>query len=452
MNSDIKREYSSFRDPAGSIYRENGILYRRINSSYFNQYHRLMSSGLYDELIRFKALVSHEEIKKTQSEIIIKPQLIPFISYPYEWSFGELRDAALLTLKVHRRAMRHGMTLKDASAYNIQLVDGSPVLIDTLSFDFYHEGDPWGAYGQFCRHFLAPLLLMVEKDIRANKILTLFIDGIPLDMTSSLLGGKGGMFARMHISWHAKSVGRHNEDGKKSVSRTALSKKQHLALIESLIRGIEKMKLPGITTEWGDYYNHTNYSKDAGEKKADIVRRYLGLIRPNTVWDMGANDGTYSGLALKEGAQVVAFDIDPVAVERNYNAVKKTHDHMLPLILDMTAPSPGIGFANRERGTIGDRQQPDCIMALAVIHHMVISNNVTLDMLAEWFASMGRWLIIEFVPKDDSQVEILFATREDIFPDYTVEGFEAAFSKYYDIKEKQLIEGSSRILYCFKRV
>ena len=411
-------------------------------------------NGLYDELIKFNALIPHEEIQANENEILIKPEKIPFISYPYEWSFGELKDAALLTLKIHRRAMKHNLILKDASAYNIQFKLGRPVLIDTLSFDFYNDGDAWGAYGQFCRHFLAPLLLMVYKDIRLNKLLSLFIDGVPLDLASSLLGGKGGFFALQHIVWHSKSVAKHENDGRKKFSggiKIKISREKHLALIESLIRGIEKLKLKNVFTEWGDYYANTNYTSEASNAKSSLVREFLKILQPSSVWDLGANDGTYSKIALENGADVVAFDIDPVAVERNYQSVKKSQDSMLPLILDLTNPSPAIGFANQERKNINDRQQPDCIMALAVIHHLAISNNLPLEMLASWFANLSRALIIEFVPKEDSQVELLLATRRDIFPNYDQENFEKIFSEYFILTKKENIEGSKRVLYCFKR-
>lgn len=455
MPFEDSREYSSFRDPAGCIYMHEGILYRRIETSYFLQYDKLMNCGLYDEMRKFEAIIGHQTIERNDKEIIIRPEKIPYISYPYEWTFGELKDAAILTLKIHRRAMRHGMILKDASAYNIQFKNGKPILIDTLSFDFYKEGEPWGGYGQFCRHFLAPLLLMREKDMRLNRMLSLFIDGIPLDMAASLLGGKGGFLAKEHIVWHSKSIARHNEDGKhndkKTREKVSVNKKGHLAFIESLIRGIENLQLRTVETEWGDYYAHTNYSEEASAEKKKIVEELINQVNPISVWDMGANDGTYSKLALSAGAHVVAFDIDQMAVERNYNEVKRTGSSMLPLVLDITNPSPGIGFANKERTMIGDRQKPDCILALALIHHLAISNNLSFHMIAEWFSKLSDQLIIEFVPKEDSQVQILLATRKDIFPMYTVDAFEKEFSRFYIKCEKKAIYNSRRVIYLWKK-
>jgi len=163
------KDRGSFRDPSGFIYQKDQIIYRQINRRYQKQYETLMGSGLYSRLIKEGFLISHEEIASEDLEEgaykIIRPQKIPFISYPYEWSFGEYKDAALVTLKIQRIALEYNMTLKDASAYNIQFQDANAKLIDTLSFDDYQEGTPWVAYQQFCKHFLAPLLLMAEVDI-----------------------------------------------------------------------------------------------------------------------------------------------------------------------------------------------------------------------------------------------------------------------------------------------
>lgn len=450
-------EFSSFRDPSGTVFAKDGIIYRQINHCYIKQYHYLMQSGLYDALKRTGALVSHEEVNISgitkDCVSVIRPGKIPFISYPYEWTFGQLRDAALLTLRIHRKALEHGMILKDASAYNIQFKNGNPVMIDTLSFDFYQQGMPWVAYGQFCRHFLAPLLLMCNVDVRLNRLLSLYIDGIPLDLASSLLKRRGGFFTIQHIHWHAKFVAKHAEDGKKSkgIKAIKISKANHIALIESLIRGVEKLKLKNIQTEWSAYYSHANYSDTSADHKKVLVRAFLQEIQPASVWDLGANDGTYSRLALEQKAHVAAFDIDPVAVERNYSLIKRENLNMLPLVLDLTNPSSDIGFANRERGTIDKRQKPDCIMALALIHHLAISNNLPFNKLATWLAEICRHLIIEFVPKEDSQVQVLLATRVDIFSDYTRENFEVAFNSQFILRRLENIEGSCRTLYWYER-
>jgi hypothetical protein len=446
------REASSFRDPSGYVYYEGGAVFRQVNECYRPQYERLMASGLYEKLDGL--LIRHAEAadaapRSADGFLVIKPEKIPFISYPYEWSFGQLKDAALLTLEIQRRAVDLDMILKDASAYNVQFLNGQAVFIDTLSFDFYREGQPWVAYGQFCRHFLAPLFLMAHVDERLSQLLRVYIDGLPLDLAAKLLGGRGGFAATQHLRWHARAAQRHGEDGKRAGrARVAhISKFNYIALIDSLIRIVQGLSVKGVITEWGDYYAHTNYAQAAGARKEALVREFLDEIAPSNTWDFGANDGRYSRLALARGGHVVAFDIDPVAVARNYAAVKSSRENMLPLLLDLTNPSPAIGFENAERGTIENRQRPDAVLMLAVIHHIAISNNLPLPRVAAWAADLTDHLVIEFVPKSDSQVKTLLATRDDIFPDYDERGFEAAFSERFTIARREKIDGSERTLY-----
>jgi hypothetical protein len=449
------REPSSFRDPSGMVFEKEGRIYRRINAVYMPCYERLMNSGLYTELTKDGYLIAHKEIEfQDCGAKIIQPEEIPFISYPYEWCFEQYRDAALLTLQIQRLAMRHDMLLKDASAYNVQFKNGKTVFIDTLSFEMYDEG-PWPAYGQFCRHFFAPLLLMSCVDTRLGKMTQNYIDGIPIDLAALLLHGKGGFAAWQHIRLHAASIKRFSGSEtvyKNNGNTPKITKKMLEAIIDGLIRSVEKMKIREESTEWGDYYQATNYTSGAAEQKAEIVDEFLRKIAPfKTVWDMGANDGRYSRLALKYDADVAAFDIDHKAVSHNYLTARKNGESLLPLLLDINAPSPAIGFANAERKTITGRRLPDLTLMLALIHHMVISNNLPLEMIASYIASFTSFLIIEFVPKSDSQVQRLLKTRIDIFNDYTQDHFETAFSAYFTMLGCRHIENTERTLYLFQK-
>ena len=454
---------ASFRDPSGFVFQHDGIIYRKINPMYMPQYKHLMSSGLYETLLKEKLMVKHDEAEQTnEGGVIIRPAQIPYISYPYEWCFEQYKDAAIVTLRIQLLALKFGMSLKDASAYNIQFINSRPKLIDTLSFDMYVE-TPWTAYGQFCRHFFAPLLLMAHVDQRLGKMMQTYIDGIPLDLADCILHGKGGFAAWQHVKLHAKAVNSYGEEGKKADKAVQLTMKKPIleSIINSLIRTIEKLKIKKMITEWGDYYSATNYEGTAAKHKENIVKEYLANITGSfaestqkndnfLIWDLGANNGRYSRLALEYGINIVAFDIDPVAVGRNYLEERKKRTKMLPLLLDLTCPSPAIGFANSERQTIDGRRKPNAVLMLAVIHHLAISNNLPLEKIAQWLSSLCEYLIIEFVPKEDSQVKILLKTRMDIFPEYTTEGFEAAFNKYFSLCNKIQIEQSQRTLYLFK--
>lgn len=455
MKKRENKEFSSFRDPAGYIYYEKGEVYRKINPCYFKQYDTLMDSGLYHDLIKLGYLVSHEEIERNKDHILLKVEKIPFISYPYEWCFEELKDAALLTLNIFKVALEYGMILKDASGYNIQFLNGKPIFIDTLSFDFYEEGTPWGAYGQFCRHFMAPLLLMKYVDEREVSLLKNYIDGIPIDLANGILKGRGGFTAKQHIKWHSKAILKHS-DSDKETKKIYMSKKQLEQMLDMMIRQIEKLKRKNTVTEWDHYYEHTNYDEISEEDKIRLVKTFLNKIslnRNDVLFDLGANDGKYSRIANRKGCQVISFDIDLNCVNQNYKRVKvKQEEGILPLYLDCTNPTPSIGVGGQERKSIDERGPVKVVMALAILHHLAISNNVSFEQIAEWFSKLGEYLIIEFVPKNDSQVQKLLKTRKDIFDWYQEDIFEKSFTKYFKIIEKRSIQSSKRTLYLMRGI
>jgi len=451
---------SSFRDPSGFVFSQNNHIYRQINTSYTKNYDHLVSSGLYQELVDAKLLIPHTEsdIDCFGTDIaykVIQPEPIAFISYPYEWCFSQLKNAALATLEIQRIALNHGMSLKDCSAYNIQFRDGKPVFIDTLSFELYKKGAPWVAYKQFCQHFLAPLALMSYKDIRLNQLLRIYLDGIPLDLASSLLPFRtySNFSLLSHIHLHARSQ-KHYADKKASYDNHKLSRFSFLALIDSLKSAVEKLKWYAQGTEWADYYNDTNYSQNGHQDKKHVIGKFLDKANSETVWDVGSNTGVFSRIASDKGISTVSFDIDPAAVETNYlNSIKNEEKNILPLVLDLTNPSSGIGWENMERPSWIERGTVDTVMALALIHHLAISNNIPILMIAKFFSRVcNKSLIIEFIPKNDSQVQRLLFSRPDIFPDYTQAMFENSFGEYFEIQNHVNIKDSDRVLYLMKHI
>jgi hypothetical protein len=436
------------------------MLYRQVNIVAQEHFDCLMDSGLYKDLVEKHLLVSHKEVKPINSPQgqpaykVIQPEIIDFFSYPYEWTFHQLRSAALTTLRIARIALDHGMILKDASAYNIQFYQGHWQLIDTLSFEIYKEGEPWVAYRQFCQHFLAPLTLMAYKDPKMGLLSRLFIDGIPLDLAASLLPfrSKLNLGLLTHIHLHAKSQKRF-ADNERSINedRREFSQKSLSNLFESLRNSVKRLSMPVPKTEWAQYYEDTNYSGTAFEEKKGIVSEYIERVSPSSVWDLGANTGEFSRLASEKGIFTVAFDVDPGAVSKNYFRVRKEHEgKLLPLLMDLTNPSPGLGWGHQERQSLIDRGPVDLVLALALVHHLAISNNVPLQKVSRFLKQICKYLIIEFVPKSDSQVQRLLRSRKDIFENYTLEGFEEAFGYDYDIIQKRSINGSDRTLYLMK--
>jgi hypothetical protein len=454
------RSGASFRDPSGFLFFREGTLYRQVNQSYRPTFDRLEQSGLGAELVADGLLIPHTvsgaaAAEPSTASLVLQPEPLDFISYPYEWSFSQLRDAALTTLEIQARALAHDLSLKDASAYNIQFHHGRPLLIDTLSFEIYREGDPWVAYRQFCQHFLGPLALMARRDIRLGQLLRLSIDGVPLDLAVRLLPWKARLnFGLLtHLYLHAASQRRfagaqvRTAQGNRRVSRTGF-----LGLIDNLRRTVAGLRWDPGRTDWAEYETMHNYSPAALEAKRRLVAAYLETARPATLWDLGANTGAFSRLASGRGIRTISFDVDPSAVEVNYRTMRAEGEpNLLPLLVDLTNPSPAQGWHHTERLALLQRGPADAVMALALVHHLAIGNNVPLPQVASFMADAGRWTIIEFVPKADSQVKKLLAAREDIFSDYSVEGFERAFNGAFELRRRDPIPESERTLYLWEK-
>jgi hypothetical protein len=388
---------------------------------------------------------------------VIRPRELAFISYPYEWCFSHLREAALVTLDLQARALRRGMRLRDASAYNIQFDAGRPVLIDTLSFEPADPREPWPAYRQFCEHFLAPLVLVAYLDARLALLAREFIDGIPLDLAARLLPGRTrlrpGLLAHVHA--HARAQRRSSDRGTATSelrsSRGRMSALGQEALLDSLRRTVEGLRWKEAG-QWVDYGIQTSYSERAAASKRHIVERMLASCDGPMAWDIGANVGTYSGVAASAGKRVLAFDQDAGSVERHWRALGgEARGAILPLVLDLTNPSPSLGWALRERQSILDRGPADVVMALALVHHLAIGNNVPLPRIAAALAEMGRRVIVEFVPKEDPMTQRLLAAREDIFVSYSLEAFRAALSAEFRIVEEVAVEDSLRTIFLVER-
>lgn len=452
----------SFRDPAGFLYWRDDDLFRQVNQAYAEDYQACVGSGLYDQLIAKGLLIPHTESTDSgvtaDKYLVIKPEKIPYVSYPYEWSFLQLQEAALLTLDIQSAALDRGLILKDASAYNVQFRNGRPIFIDTLSFERYEEGSPWVAYRQFCQHFLAPLALMAAGDLRLRQLTFRYIDGVPLDLTSKLLPARSWLKYSLlaHIHMHSRSQRKHQNDARihEQIASAKLSKSMLRALVSSLRKAVETLSVQDVTTEWGKYYEDTNYTADAMHHKEALVARLSAdyLATYPVVHDLGANTGHFSRIIASQCPYVVAHDVDEMAVERHSRIIKKADtSNVLPLILDLTNPAPPIGWDLEERASFHDRTKGSAAVALAIVHHLCISNNVPMERLAEFFADLFDALVIEFVPKEDSQVQRLLATRQDIFGHYDKESFEGAFACYFEIRERCPIADSERTLYAMTR-
>lgn len=438
-------EFSSFRDPSARVFRDQGLVYRQLHEPYRIHYEKLMGSGLYDTLAGKGWLISHEEtsLKVPGAWKVIMPRQLGFISYPHEWSFSQLKDAALLTLRIQKESMKHGMSLKDATGFNIVFESNGPVFIDTSSFELYDESRPWIAYHQFCECFLAPLLLAHYRGTGMLALLAQHPDGIPIPLASALLPFRSrfSMLSLLHI--HLQQA----VSGTTRKTTNTFSSAKLMRILDHLENGISSLHINKETSTWSRYYADTILSAEYLEDKKAAVREHTANLKPRAVADLGANTGEFAAMFAGEGRMVIAADYDRLCVDRIY----KERKDIMALAIDLMYPTPAIGWMNRERLSFPQRIRVDLVLALALMHHLCIARNLSFEMLASGLSELGEYLLMEFVPKDDPKVEILLKHREDIFDTYTEENFRQVFSSHYDLMVEKPLQGSNRKLFLYRR-
>ena len=381
----------------------------------------------------------------------LQPQQLPFVTYAWEWSFEQLKNAALTTLNICRLALQKGMILKDATPTNIQLIDGRYKLIDTLSFETYKDGEAWVAYRQFCECFLNPLLIAAYTGMEVHKLMLGYPDGVPAAVTSSLLPLKTKFKASIYLHVHLQAKIAEKKSTELRQTKRTITKKNVDQIAQNLHTCISNLSLPSKTTTWNNYYSETILSEEYFSEKKKLVSSILEGIEYNSVFDLGANEGEFSLLCRKE-AMVIATDFDSDCINRLYKRIKQEKiTNVYPAVLDLTYPSPSMGWMNDERPAFFNRTKVDVCMALALIHHLAIAKNITFEQLATFFASVCNTLIIEFVPKSDPKVNELLTWREDIFEEYNQEAFEFAFADQFELETKLNVGGSGRVIYVYRK-
>jgi hypothetical protein len=456
MNQPINHHPASFRDPSGFIYEKDGTIYRFISTNYQQDYELFQQCGLAEELLKKKLLLPFTELKENHSGRTdwyktLQPQQLSFISYAWEWSFEQLKDAALTTLTICKLALQKGMILKDATPTNIQLVDGKYKLIDTLSFETYKEGEAWIAYRQFCECFLNPLLIAVHTEMDVHRLMLSYPDGVPAAVTSKLLPFKTKLNASvyLHVHLQAKMAGKQSVEKKQTARK--ITQKNIDQILQNLHSCITNLKLPEQATTWNNYYSETILSEAYFSEKKKLVGSLLENLDYKSVLDLGANEGEFSLLCSKE-AVVISTDFDSDCINRFYKRIKKEkRTNIYPAVIDLTYPSPSLGWMNEERPAFFSRTKVDVCMALALIHHLAIAKNITFEQLASFFASVCDVLIIEFVPKSDPKVKGMLQWRKDIFDNYNEETFEQAFAQLFQLEKKMNVPGSERTMYDYRK-
>jgi hypothetical protein len=463
MKTSANCDPGSFRDPSGLVFSRGENIFRSIFSVGRENYEAARNAGVYKELIDAGLLIAHEEIDPGNMcppgtiTCLAHPR-VPMISYPWEWPFSMLRDAALLHLDVMDMLIPKGFWLRDASAFNIQF-DGQDLrLIDTLSVGKRVPDSPWVAYGQFCSHFLAPLAMAAFCDIRMFSLWRNYVDGFPLDLAKKVLPARKkirpGLF--LHLVLHARyqASADRPEDIRKSEAkkRPKVTDQGLAALIHSLRRTIKGLKWKRSSRIWERYEQIRSYEADDVNDKSAFVEAVVKRLKPKMVWDFGANTGEFSLTAARNGAFVVSIDGDPACTEYQFQRLSGEGGarRILPLTMDLANPSPGLGWAGMERFSLQQRGPVDMILALALIHHLVLSSYVPLSKVAEWFASLTDHLLVEFVPPTDLMVQKLLKNRLEEALSYDFQAFQSAFGTFFTfLDQKELTNG--RTLFLCKR-
>lgn len=448
----------SFRDWDSRVFHADGRVLRALSEDGLAAWRAFAGSRLFGEAVAEGKLVATEEVEGTglgvDAAAILEHERIPFVSYPYEWPFAMLRDAALLQLELLRRALAEDLTMKDASSYNVQWRGARPVFVDVGSFERLPDGEPWQGYRQFCMLFLNPLLLQAYKGIPFQPWLRGSLAGIsPTDARRALTGRdllRRGVLT--NVALHARLERRHaasERDVRRDLERAGFRKELIVANVkrlEKLVRGLEWE--PG-RTEWSGYGATTSYTEPDAARKEAFVREVAAARRRDLVWDVGCNEGRHARIAAEHARTVVAFDQDAAVVDRLYRELAaEGATEILPLVGDVTDPSPGLGWRGQERLPLEARGRPDLTLCLAVLHHVAIGGNVPVAEFLSWLAGLGTELVIEFPTRDDARVAALLRRkRPGAHPDYDLRPFEAALEERFEVGRREELAGGARVLY-----
>jgi hypothetical protein len=387
---------------------------------------------------------------------VLRHELIPFVSYPYEWTPGMLRDAALLTLDLILASLDEDLVLKDATPYNVQFKGSRPVFLDVGSWEKLNAGEPWAGYRQFCMQFLYPLMLQAYKGVPFQPWLRGALDGITPAQARSLMSFRDRFRkgTTTHVFIHARldrsysKRGRTGGDIKKELKSAGFGKELIRANVRKVRKAVEAADWSPPASVWTAYRGDNTYEDADNQAKAAFIKDVAGRREWNLAWDLGANDGHYSRILAEHARTVLALDLDPSTVELLYRDLKaEGNEQILPLVMNLTDPSPGLGWRGLERKSFTDRGKPDLILALALLHHVSITGNVPVRQFVQWLASLGSSVVIEFMTREDPMVKRLLAAKRVDHEDYERGFFEQVVSESFEIERSEELPSGTRILY-----
>jgi ribosomal protein L11 methylase PrmA len=468
--SKFHRDEGSFRDPSGYIFQNDDKIIRAVMPIADADFKSVYDSGIIQEMSEAGLMISCDRLDADQDMLnqyrgarneaaasLYEHPKVPMITYPYEWVFSQLKDAALAHLDIQIKALKKGYELSDATAYNMQFINGKAVHIDVMSLRPYVEGAHWAGYNQFCRQFLLPLLLEAWAGVSFQPMYRGSINGISFEDALSVLPRRKlftNLSGFMHVYLHGRAVMANSSkaDKKADLSRK-LPKSRYEAILEQMhgfVTSLESAKRP--SSYWKTYAKINSYSEPMRDVKLAFVEEWARENKPELVWDIGGNTGDFSLAAIKGGAKdAVILDGDLDSLETAYRLRVKKGEPLLPLLMNLVDPSPNLGWRQTERKGLQERAKADGVIALAVIHHMCIAGNLPLGEAINWLVNLAPSGIIEFVPKRDPMVSQLLEVREDIFFDYEEDVFRSAILKEHDILKEHLFEENGRLMVSYKK-
>ena len=464
----LSADGGSFKDPAGRVYRASdgaggGRIVRGLNDASAATMERLLAEPFFQRMIAEGGVVKTTFLPREDAAVgslaeqgwsaAVEHEAVDFVTYPYEWPFSMLKDAALLQLRLLETSVRNGWILKDATPFNIQWQHGRPVFIDVPSFVPWEDGEYWQGYRQFCSTFLTPLMLTAHLGIPFQPLLRSQLEGIPPEEAARYFYGlrrfKRGVLS--HIWFPAKA-----ERRARSKAHTGQPAKPHrrqpetmlLALLDSLQRLVDGLSYKPSSSDWAHYSETHSYDAEEFERKKRFVERHTSERRPGLTWDLGANTGDFSRIAARHSETVVAVDSDQDAVEMLYAEVRGAGPrNVIPLVMDLSNLSPGQGWAGRERAAFDKRRGPDLALCLALVHHVRVSANIPLSLFVEWLRSLDAAVIIEFVGRDDEMFLKLIENKREEYADYTMENFETEVGRHFSIGDRLVLKGGKREMF-----
>jgi SAM-dependent methyltransferase len=454
----MRAEPGSFRDRDSRVFYDGGDVLRFLSKEGLEDWQLLASSELFSRFSQSGQLISTELVDDKVSAQngwsgLLRHERVPYISYPYEWSFSMLRDAATLQLDLVLAGLEEGLILKDASPYNVQWRGAQPVFIDIGSFERLRSDEPWAGYRQFCMLYLYPLLLQAYRGVPFQSLLRGSLEGVEPVVARRFFSLRDllrrGVLS--HVVLHQRLERRHGgEPGqvRKDLEAAGFGSQLIKANVSRLRKLVARLQPSAAESTWSSYGSSNTYSDEESERKGDEVRATARALRPDLVWDVGCNDGRYSRIAAEYAGYTLAIDADETTVDRVYRSLSAEGEpSILPLVMDVADPSPALGWRNLERKTLSERGTPELTLCLAVIHHLVITRNIPLRSFLEWLRELDSVVLIEFPDEDDPMVRVLLdAKRPGTHDDYNRANFELVLSEYFRV-ESSVRLSDTRTLY-----